>query len=250
MNLTGADTVIFYDLDWNPQMDKQCQDRAHRIGQTRDVHIFKLVSEHTIEVNILKKSNQKRMLDEVVIQEGEFTTDYFDRPAEDADDNVGGDDFAGAAVDRVFGGKGDVTRVLEAAEDIVDVEAARNQQKDLHLDDADFGNDNRRQSGVNTGVGTPAIPTPTASGAGQAVISTDGTEISITQDAAQSGLVDASLGGDAAMNVDQKPHVDEYMLAFVETMLRDVPFVPPVDKSKRGRLDKNGRDRSHRPRVR
>jgi len=79
INLTGADTVIFYDQDWNPAMDKQCQDRCHRIGQTRDVHIYRLVSEHTIEANILRKASQKQMLDDVVIQEGEFTTDYFNK---------------------------------------------------------------------------------------------------------------------------------------------------------------------------
>jgi SNF2 family DNA or RNA helicase len=39
INLVGADTVVFYDSDWNPAMDAQAQDRAHRIGQTRDVHI-------------------------------------------------------------------------------------------------------------------------------------------------------------------------------------------------------------------
>lgn len=43
VNLTGADTVIFYDSDWNPTMDAQAQDRCHRIGQTRDVHIYRLV---------------------------------------------------------------------------------------------------------------------------------------------------------------------------------------------------------------
>lgn len=37
INLTGADTVIFYDSDWNPAMDAQAQDRCHRIGQTREV---------------------------------------------------------------------------------------------------------------------------------------------------------------------------------------------------------------------
>lgn len=42
VNLTGADTVIFYDSDWNPTMDAQAQDRCHRIGQTRDVHIYRL----------------------------------------------------------------------------------------------------------------------------------------------------------------------------------------------------------------
>lgn len=43
VNLTGADTVIFYDSDWNPTMDAQAQDRCHRIGQTRDVHIYRYV---------------------------------------------------------------------------------------------------------------------------------------------------------------------------------------------------------------
>jgi SNF2 family DNA or RNA helicase len=41
VNLTGADTVIFYDSDWNPTMDAQAQDRCHRIGQTKDVHIYR-----------------------------------------------------------------------------------------------------------------------------------------------------------------------------------------------------------------
>ena len=77
VNLTGADTVIFYDSDWNPTMDAQAQDRCHRIGQTRDVHIYRLVSEKTIEENILKKSNQKRLLGELAIEGGNFTTAYF-----------------------------------------------------------------------------------------------------------------------------------------------------------------------------
>ncbi|KAF0712621.1 Aste57867_4757 [Aphanomyces stellatus] len=77
INLTGADTVIFYDSDWNPAMDAQAQDRAHRIGQTRDVHIYRMVSEHTVEENILRKAQQKRHLDFLVLSEGQFTTDYF-----------------------------------------------------------------------------------------------------------------------------------------------------------------------------
>ncbi|TPX64697.1 hypothetical protein SpCBS45565_g05688 [Spizellomyces sp. 'palustris'] len=76
MNLTGADTVIFYDSDWNPAMDAQAQDRAHRIGQTREVHIYRFVSEHTIEENMLRKANQKRRLDQIVIQDGDFTTEW------------------------------------------------------------------------------------------------------------------------------------------------------------------------------
>ncbi|XP_059662554.1 protein PHOTOPERIOD-INDEPENDENT EARLY FLOWERING 1 isoform X2 [Cornus florida] len=77
INLVGADTVIFYDSDWNPAMDQQAQDRCHRIGQTREVHIYRLISDSTIEENILKKANQKRALDDLVIQSGGYNTDFF-----------------------------------------------------------------------------------------------------------------------------------------------------------------------------
>ncbi|XP_028053256.1 protein PHOTOPERIOD-INDEPENDENT EARLY FLOWERING 1 isoform X1 [Camellia sinensis] len=77
INLVGADTVIFYDSDWNPAMDQQAQDRCHRIGQTREVHIYRLVSHSTIEENILKKANQKRALDDLVIQSGGYNTEFF-----------------------------------------------------------------------------------------------------------------------------------------------------------------------------
>uniref|UniRef100_A0A183BRV5 Helicase domino n=2 Tax=Globodera pallida TaxID=36090 RepID=A0A183BRV5_GLOPA len=77
VNLTGADTVIFYDSDWNPTMDAQAQDRCHRIGQTRNVTIYRLISEKTIEENILAKSMQKRRLGEMAIDQGEFTPDFF-----------------------------------------------------------------------------------------------------------------------------------------------------------------------------
>jgi E1A-binding protein p400 len=77
VNLTGADSVIFYDSDWNPTMDAQAQDRCHRIGQTRDVHIYRLICENTVEENILKKANQKRMLGKLAIDSGAFTTEFF-----------------------------------------------------------------------------------------------------------------------------------------------------------------------------
>ena len=73
INLTGADTVIFYDTDWNPAMDAQAQDRAHRIGQTREVHIYRLICSSTVEENILMKARQKRHLDFLVMTEGNFS---------------------------------------------------------------------------------------------------------------------------------------------------------------------------------
>ncbi|KAJ1948810.1 swr1 complex component, partial [Linderina macrospora] len=72
INLTGADTVIFYDSDWNHAMDAQCQDRCHRIGQQREVHIYRLISERTVEEAIWRKQCEKRWLNQVVIQDGHF----------------------------------------------------------------------------------------------------------------------------------------------------------------------------------
>jgi hypothetical protein len=51
------------------------QDRCHRIGQTREVHIYRLISQNTIEENILRKSDQKRQLDWLAIQSGGFNTE-------------------------------------------------------------------------------------------------------------------------------------------------------------------------------
>ncbi|CAL6305641.1 unnamed protein product [Bathycoccus prasinos] len=72
INLTGADTVIFYDTDWNPAIDSQAQDRCHRIGQKREVNIYRLICEGTVEENIMKKAMRKRELDRVAIQSAMF----------------------------------------------------------------------------------------------------------------------------------------------------------------------------------
>lgn len=56
----------------NPQMDLQAQDRAHRIGQTKPVLIFRLVSAHTIETKIMQRATEKRKLEALVIAKGKF----------------------------------------------------------------------------------------------------------------------------------------------------------------------------------
>jgi len=67
LNLVGADTVIFYDHDWNPANDAQAMDRAYRIGQTRNVTVYKLVSRGTLEEKILARQSEKLSLAEGVI---------------------------------------------------------------------------------------------------------------------------------------------------------------------------------------
>ncbi|XP_072963104.1 probable helicase CHR10 isoform X1 [Typha angustifolia] len=67
LNLVGADTVIFYEQDWNPQVDKQALQRAHRIGQFNHVLSINLVSEHTIEEVIMRRAERKLKLSHNVI---------------------------------------------------------------------------------------------------------------------------------------------------------------------------------------
>ena len=106
INLTGADTVVFYDSDWNPAMDAQAQDRAHRIGQTREVHIYRLITEHSIEENILTKAKQKRNLDFLVMDEGKFhaSSTSNDAPIDDGDnDDDDEDGFTTGKLRNIFG---------------------------------------------------------------------------------------------------------------------------------------------------
>lgn len=209
INLTGADTVIFYDLDWNPAMDKQCQDRSHRIGQTRDVHIYKFVSEYTIEANILRKSNQKRLLDDVIIQKGDFTTDYFNKVTwRDALDENEPVDEAGAAMDRVLGEKAGLlgdAKVMRDVEDTEDQNAASVAQKEIvdeiHDDQVDFN---------ESSSATPANAT--------------------TRQVSEA--VDEAKRGDGDV---ERRHVDEYMLDWFREEFGKEPYRPPTDRQKRHR---------------
>lgn len=72
INLAAADTVILFDSDWNPQQDLQAQDRAHRIGQTRPVVIFRLATKGTVEEKLLLDADAKRRLEKIVIKKGGY----------------------------------------------------------------------------------------------------------------------------------------------------------------------------------
>ena len=70
INLQTADTCILYDSDWNPQADLQAQDRCHRLGQTKPVSVYRLVSENSVEEKIVERAQQKLKLDAMVVQQG------------------------------------------------------------------------------------------------------------------------------------------------------------------------------------
>ncbi|CAB3234827.1 unnamed protein product [Arctia plantaginis] len=138
LNLTGADSVVFYDSDWNPTMDAQAQDRCHRIGQTRDVHVYRLVTAATVEENILRKAEQKRALGHLAIEGGHFTTSYlrgsnikelFGAEASDGAE-AGCTPEAGAGVE--------LESALAAAEDEADAAAAQAARAEAQGDLAEF----------------------------------------------------------------------------------------------------------------
>ncbi|XP_003825428.1 lymphoid-specific helicase isoform X1 [Pan paniscus] len=72
INLTAADTVIIYDSDWNPQSDLQAQDRCHRIGQTKPVVVYRLVTANTIDQKIVERAAAKRKLEKLIIHKNHF----------------------------------------------------------------------------------------------------------------------------------------------------------------------------------
>ena len=67
LNLTGADVVIHYDPWWNQAVQNQATDRAHRIGQTKAVSVYKLIAKDTIEEKIVKMQEDKRDLADMVL---------------------------------------------------------------------------------------------------------------------------------------------------------------------------------------
>ncbi|OQU93487.1 hypothetical protein SORBI_3001G543100 [Sorghum bicolor] len=86
LNLIGADTVIFYEQDWNPQADKQALQRAHRIGQLNHVLSINLVSQRTIEEVIMRRANRKLKLSHNIIGEEDGTDGKGGDPGHEASD--------------------------------------------------------------------------------------------------------------------------------------------------------------------
>ncbi|RWR92898.1 protein CHROMATIN REMODELING 19 [Cinnamomum micranthum f. kanehirae] len=70
LNLIGADTVVIHDMDFNPQMDRQAEDRCHRIGQTKPVTIYRLVTKGTVDENVYEIAKRKLILDAAVLENG------------------------------------------------------------------------------------------------------------------------------------------------------------------------------------
>jgi len=82
INLTAADTVIFYDHDWNPSNDSQAMDRAHRLGQTKQVTVYRLITKGTIDERIVKLARDKKEVQDIVVGNKAYSETGMARPQE------------------------------------------------------------------------------------------------------------------------------------------------------------------------
>ncbi|TNN19311.1 ATP-dependent helicase fft2 [Schistosoma japonicum] len=83
INLTGADTVIIHDIDFNPYNDRQAEDRCHRLGQKNPVHVIRLISEGTLEEGMLRIASEKLQMEQNVTGcASEYT-----EPIDESEDN-------------------------------------------------------------------------------------------------------------------------------------------------------------------
>jgi SWI/SNF-related matrix-associated actin-dependent regulator of chromatin subfamily A member 5 len=124
INLQTADVVILYDSDWNPQADLQAQDRAHRIGQKKQVQVFRFVTEHTVEEKIVERAQQKLKLDAMVVQQGRLG---------DKDGKLGRDELLDAVrfgADKIFKSKDS-----SITDDDIDIILNAGKQKTQELND-------------------------------------------------------------------------------------------------------------------
>lgn len=78
LNLTGADTVIFFEHDWNPMADLQAMDRAHRIGQKKSVSVFRLIMKETIEESIMSLQRFKMFVSRSVVNQQNMDIERMD----------------------------------------------------------------------------------------------------------------------------------------------------------------------------
>lgn len=83
LNLTSATVVIHLDLWWNPQVENQATDRAHRIGQKNKVEVIRLITKGTIEERILELQNKKRKLADMLIDGEGHSENQFSKLTED-----------------------------------------------------------------------------------------------------------------------------------------------------------------------
>ena len=141
INLYTADIVILYDSDWNPQMDLQAMDRAHRIGQKKQVKVFRMVTENTVDEKIVERAAVKLRLDRMVIQQGRL----MDQKA-----NLGKDEMLNMirhGAKQVFANK-DTEMTEEDIDSLIEISEEKTAKENTKL--AELGESSLRQFTLDT----------------------------------------------------------------------------------------------------
>ncbi|CAD5210016.1 unnamed protein product [Bursaphelenchus xylophilus] len=139
INLATADTVIIFDSDWNPQNDLQAMSRAHRIGQKKQVNIYRFVTKNSVEENIVERAKQKLVLDHLVIQRM---------------DTTGKTVLSKSAVSnsKIPFDKNDLNAILKfGAEELFREKEGEEQELELDIDDILNGAETRECDNIETG---------------------------------------------------------------------------------------------------
>ncbi|RHZ68759.1 hypothetical protein CDV55_102775 [Aspergillus turcosus] len=131
INLTTADIVVLYDSDWNPQADLQAMDRAHRIGQTKQVVVFRFVTENAIEEKVLERAAQKLRLDQLVIQQGRAQQQV--KNAASKDELLGMIQHGAANVFNTKGATGTLSNDKQLSDDDIDAILRKGEERTAEL---------------------------------------------------------------------------------------------------------------------
>ncbi|KAI9239785.1 MAG: SNF2 family N-terminal domain-containing protein [Podila humilis] len=169
INLTAADTVIFYDSDWNPTVDQQAMDRAHRLGQTRQVTVYRLITKGTIEERILQRAKQKDEIQKVVISGGEFKQSVDFKPREIVSLLLDDDELAGKLQEQQLKRKADEEAKTVKKSGNKDGRPSKRSKKESTIGGAtSLGGGSRDLSAPGTTVSTPSAAAVVLSTLGKA----------------------------------------------------------------------------------
>ena len=139
INLQTADIVVIFDSDWNPQADLQAMDRAHRIGQRKEVKVFRFVTQDSIEEKVVERAELKLQMDFAVIQSGRLAEKQKQLSKEEALAAVryGADKVFRS--DKMDVNDDDIDTILASAKDLTKEREAKLQDKEKR-DMLDFSN--------------------------------------------------------------------------------------------------------------
>jgi len=220
INLTAADTVIFYDSDWNPTVDQQAMDRAHRLGQTKQVTVYRLICKGTIEERILQRAREKSKIQKIVISGGSFKPDTL-KPTEVVSLLLDDEE-----IERKYR-----QRQAERKQQEIEREAERK----------------RKYMGGGSAAGTPAIPDakrPCLSG-GTPTEYTPAASPTLTEHSSQSGFRFDDTSNDGSLVVDDGGPMDTSGVG------RFTPLIPGRQRPRPGRgTGRRGRPPGSGKRVR